>query len=362
MSEMQKPDSLDAITSIVAESTVVVPVGNRTKPALSHAGDSNAIHVSTSKYRGIVEYEPSEFTFTAKAGTTLREVIDVLRDKGQYLPFDPMLVEGGATLAGTVCAGLSGPGRFRYGGLRDFLLGAHLLTSDGNLVRVGGKVVKNAAGFDIPKLLVGSIGRYGLIVDLTFKVFPVAPAYRSFKIRCDSAKTAASMMQQIGRGRWEPDAVDFRNEEVMVRFSGPHESIAPIAADVEQQLGLTLSPVADDEAAAYWNEVIELSFAATDPFVVKIPSSPASFPQLVDKLDSLGDVQTHVSVGGAVVWAATSTESALQNLDPLLAAEGLQGLVVRGDTHVHWLGKRNESVIAKGIKSAIDPQAKFLPI
>ena len=104
---------------------------------------------------GVLEYEPSEFTFTALAGTPVRDIAAILAERGQYLPFDPMLVGAGSTLGGTVASGLSGPGRFRFGGLRDFILGVRFVDGGGRLLRLGGKVVKNSAGFDVPKFFVG---------------------------------------------------------------------------------------------------------------------------------------------------------------------------------------------------------------
>ena len=152
----------------------VLAIGARTKPRLSQVPNDVCL-ISTGALRGIVEYEPEEFTFTALAGTSVREIGQVLAEKGQYLPFDPMWVEAGATLGGTVAAGLSGPGRFRYGGVRDFILGVRFVDGRGRLLRMGGKVVKNCAGFDLPKFFVGSLGRYGALAEITFKVFP-APA------------------------------------------------------------------------------------------------------------------------------------------------------------------------------------------
>src|SRR4029450_4463398 len=90
-----------------------------------------------------------------------------LAARGQSLRCDPFLLDAGATLGGTVAAGLSGPGRFRYGGLRDFILGVRFVDGLGRLMHMGGKVVKNAAGFDLPKFLVGSLGRFGVLAELT---------------------------------------------------------------------------------------------------------------------------------------------------------------------------------------------------
>ena len=101
-----------------------------------------------SRLSGITAYEASDYTVTAKAGTPAEEVAQVLAEKGQYMPFDPLFSKAGATLGGTVASGTSGPGRFRYGGLRDFLIGLQFVDGKGKLVRSGGRVVKNAAGFD----------------------------------------------------------------------------------------------------------------------------------------------------------------------------------------------------------------------
>ena len=105
-------------------------VGSGTKPRL--AAD-HGTRITTTALCGIVEYDPSEFTITALAGTSLRELSATLAERGQYLPFDPPFVESGATLGGTVAAGLSGPGRFRYGGLRDFILGVRFIDGEGRL-------------------------------------------------------------------------------------------------------------------------------------------------------------------------------------------------------------------------------------
>ena len=154
-----------------------------------------------SRLSGVLEYEPGEFTFTALAGTPLASVDSLLAEHGQYLPFDPPLAERGATLGGTVAAGLSGPGRYRYGGVRDFILGVRFVDGAGALVRGGGKVVKNAAGFDLPKLMVGSLGQLGVLVELTLQSLPAAgghadactpssPAWRRRWRRCTALYTA----------------------------------------------------------------------------------------------------------------------------------------------------------------------------
>src|SRR5690606_9356314 len=157
----------------------VAVVGGGSKAGLV-AGDAE-VRIDLSALRRLVEYDPGEFTFTAAAATPLREVREMLAAHGQYLPFDPPLADAGATLGGTVAAGRRGPGRLRYGGVRDFLIGIRFVDGRGALVQGGGKVVKNAAGFDLPKLMVGSLGRLGILTELTFKVFPAPPATASLR-------------------------------------------------------------------------------------------------------------------------------------------------------------------------------------
>src|SRR5260370_29670355 len=110
------PETIAELVEAVRAAPKLLAVGAGTKPRLAA---SDAVKLCISKLTGILEYEPSEFTFTALAGTPVREIATALDEKGQYMPFDPMCVGAGATLGGTVASGLSGPGRFRYGGVRD---------------------------------------------------------------------------------------------------------------------------------------------------------------------------------------------------------------------------------------------------
>src|SRR5207237_6012057 len=168
----------------------------------------DATRLSTAGLRGILEYDPSEFTFTALAGTPVKEIAATLAERGQYLPFDPLCLDAGATLGGTVASGVNGPGRFRFGGLRDFILGVKFVDGLGRLLRLGGKVVKNAAGFDVPKFMVGSLGRFGALIEITFKVFPRPAATLTLKLRVDGAESARRIIIEAANSRWQPEAID----------------------------------------------------------------------------------------------------------------------------------------------------------
>ena len=122
-------------------------------------------------YRGIVAYEPSELYITAKCGTPLSEIEAVLAEKGQMLAFEPPHFAG-ATVGGCVAAGLSGPRRQQAGAVRDFVLGLKLIDGTGQELDFGGQVMKNVAGYDVSRLIAGSMGTLGLIAEVTLKVLP----------------------------------------------------------------------------------------------------------------------------------------------------------------------------------------------
>src|SRR3954467_6679911 len=225
------PESIPGIVDAVRSTPHLLAVGAGTKPRLSSV---DAVKLSTARLRGISEYDPSEFTFAAAAGTPIREIAAALAERGQSLPFDPMLVEAGATLGGTVAAGLSGPGRFRYGGLRDFILGVRFVDGMGRLLRLGGKVVKNAAGFDVPKFLVGSLGRFGFITEATFKVFPRPASQLTLRLEPADMPAAVHITMAASRARWELDALDLLPGELAMalRLAGPASAISELAKEI----------------------------------------------------------------------------------------------------------------------------------
>ena len=161
----------------------VLPVAGGTKPGVSTPRGHDVQQLDLSGLSGVLEYDPAELTITALAGTPVREVDSALEEHGQHLPFDPPLMAAGATLGGVVATGASGAGAWRHGGVRDFIIGVRFVDGTGRLVAGGGKVVKNAAGFDLPKLMVGSAGRLGVIVQLSFKVFPRPIATTTARVR-----------------------------------------------------------------------------------------------------------------------------------------------------------------------------------
>ncbi|MGE4240188.1 glycolate oxidase subunit GlcE [Ramlibacter sp.] len=149
---------------------------------------------------GIVSYEPSELVVTARAGMPLVELEAVLAERGQCLPFDAPHFGGGATVGGMVASGLSGPARASVGSVRDYVLGLTLVNGRAETMIFGGQVMKNVAGYDVSRLMAGALGTLGLIVEVSLKVLPIAPAEATLKFEM----TAAEAIRQLNSWGGKP--------------------------------------------------------------------------------------------------------------------------------------------------------------
>ncbi len=308
----------------------VIVVGAGTKPRLAKVGDDFA-RIATARLRGLVEYEPSEFTFTALAGTPLKEIVAALAERGQYLPFDPGLAAAGATVGGTLAAGLSGPGRFRFGGLRDFILGVQFVDGEGRLLRMGGKVVKNAAGFDLPKFFVGSLGRFGALAEVTFKVFPRPPATRTLRLEAKDAAAKAELMCTAASARWEIDALDALGAEMLARWPG--------------------ATMTSGDAAYLWQSVGGFSWAHSGGTLAKVALAPAQVANFIATIRAQAGARGWVSAGGNVGYVSLPPGAALPALP-------WPAVTLRGDAAL-WPGVKPRFEIMAAVKRALDPQNRF---
>lgn len=149
-------------------------------------------------YRGIVAYQPSELYITVRGGTPLAEIEAALAERGQMLAFEPPHF-GGATAAGCLAAGLAGPRRQQMGAVRDFVLGVKLIDGTGQVLDFGGQVMKNVAGYDVSRLLAGSLGTLGLIAEVSFKVLPRPVAEATLQFAMDESEAIARLNEWGGR-------------------------------------------------------------------------------------------------------------------------------------------------------------------
>lgn len=218
--------------------------------------------LDTTGLRGIVSYEPSELVVTVAAGTPLAELQALLAQHGQCLPFEPPHLgwsapaAGPATVGGMVAAGLAGPARASVGGVRDYVLGLHLLNGRGEPLVFGGQVMKNVAGYDVSRLMVGALGTLGLITEVSLKVMPQAPAEATLVWALDQAPALEQLHRwgaqplPLNASCWLPGLPAGAPGQLLVRLRG---AVAAVEAAGRQMLreqpGTRLDPTL---AAAHW--------------------------------------------------------------------------------------------------------------
>lgn len=330
-----RPTSIAEIQEAVLSRERVQVIGGGTKPAL-RAPEYPVI--SLRDYAGISQYEPSEYTITARAGTKVADLTDALQEHGQFLPFDPPFLDSGSTIGGMLATGLNGPGAFRFGGLRDFILAVRFLDGRGRDLRGGGKVVKNAAGFDLPKFFVGSLGRFALLTELTFKVFPQPPASLSLRFDCPTPARTQELMATLAAGPWECDAIEYEplSAAVIVRFRGHEEALQARAERVRSSLKNEAETLTATEAKAYWLARREFTWAGSALF-----KAPISLGQIA-RLESAMTSTAHrvYSIAGNLGWFSERPPT------PCLAIRGTPKSAPRSD-------------VSDRLKALFDPEGRF---
>lgn len=344
------PTTLDELVDAVRSAPRVIAVGAGTKPRLSRVADE-FVRISTAKLRGIIDYEPTEFTFTALAGTPLKEIGAALAERGQYLPFDPLLADAGSTIGGSIAAGLSGPGRFRFGGLRDFILGVRFVDGEGRLLRLGGRVVKNAAGFDVPKFFVGSAGRFGVLAEVTFKVFPRPAATRTLRIEAKDIASKAEILSAAANTRWELDALDAALEEpaVFARMGGPPAALEPLTTEILARWPGAVLTAGD--ASYFWQAITGFRWAHSGGTLVKVALTLAQVTEFAAIVRAQPGLRGWVSAGGNVGYISAPAGAAI----PVLS---WPAMTLRGEGPL-WHGPRRNFAIMRAVKTALDPQGRF---
>ena len=334
--------------------------------AVQHSGADTAEHtLDTTALSGIVNFEPTELVITARAGTPLADIEAALAAQNQYLPFEPphfaRANAGTATLGGAVASALSGPARVSAGAVRDYVLGATLLNGKGEVLRFGGEVMKNVAGFDVSRLLCGSLGSLGVIVDVSLKVLPLAPAEASlrFSMTQDEAitrcNTWAAQPLPLNASAWLPDRNDAGNGTLTLRLRGAQ------AAVQAAQRSLGGDRVPDAEAAAFWQAVREQTlswFASTWPGDSQAALWRLSLPGTAHALDLPGTQL--VEWFGGLRWLISAAPAPLIR-DAARQAGGHAARFRGGDPAVPAFAAPGAPLdrIQRNVKAAFDPHGVF---
>lgn len=201
------PQTIEQVSAVLREAhrqgLAVAPVGCGAFLHLGGIPRRYQLALSLSRLARLVDYQPTDMTVTVEAGMTLGQLQRVLGEHGQWLPLDPPLPDR-ATVGGVIAANLSGPARLSQGTIRDFLLGLRVVQADGTVVKGGGRVVKNVAGYDLPKLYCGSFGTLGVIVEATCKVRPRPAAHAVLSLALPSPGEAMGLVQRILGSELQP--------------------------------------------------------------------------------------------------------------------------------------------------------------
>jgi glycolate oxidase FAD binding subunit len=217
--------------------------------------------LDTRAHAGVVDYEPSELVITARCGTPLAEIEALLARQGQMLAFEPPRFGAGATIGGVVAAGLSGPRRMAAGSVRDFVLGAKLVNGAGEVLNFGGQVMKNVAGYDVSRLLAGSMGTLGLIAEVSLKVLPLPVREATLRLPLDEIAALRRLNEWAGQPL--PLSASCWSDGVLsVRLSGADSAVA--AALEKLGAGGAASVMPENDARTLWDSLRDQSHAFFD--------------------------------------------------------------------------------------------------
>ena len=253
--------------------------------------------ISTAGLRRVLEYEPRDLTVSVEAGMPWRELTQLLANNRQMVPLDPAFADR-ATVGGVIAANSSGPRRRLYGTARDMVIGMRFATVDGKVVETGGMVVKNVAGLDMAKLMIGSFGTLAAITVVNFKVFPIPAESRTFAMNFETAAEAFAERDRIIQSPLQPAAIDIINWpsgfRLLLRASGNPRVVNRYAKEL---------PFAKEEPDSIWDQIREFTprFLAEHPKGVVVPIN-CKLTEMVAIVERL-NVPVIARAGSGVIYA-----------------------------------------------------------
>jgi glycolate oxidase FAD binding subunit len=317
---VEVPATIDALREAVArgssEGMGIYPQGGRT--ALDYGGSParDGVAVDLRMLNRVVDYPAADMTITLEAGLTLKELHATLAREGQRLPIDAPRADR-ATIGGVYATNTSGPRRYGAGRPRDFIIGVGFVTAEGRLVRGGGRVVKNVAGYDFPKLMTGSLGTLGIVAELTLKVVPRPEASAVVWIECERLEDASRAVDHFHADRTRPKSLELLNAAASERARGLgapapetpwcvavglEDNRASVRFQVEEiarAFGARRVRVGeDDESERSWSALTAIGEAALFPVGLVATLRPSEIASLVAELDpARWCIQAHAGSG-----------------------------------------------------------------
>jgi len=304
--------------------------------------------LDTRAYAGVVDYEPTELVITARCGTPLAEIEALLAERGQMLAFEPPRYDAASTIGGVAAAGLSGPRRAAVGALRDFVLGAKLMDAKGEVLNFGGQVMKNVAGYDVSRLLAGSLGTLGLITEVSLKVLPQPVREETIRFELDEIAALRAVNEWAGQPL-PVSATCWQRGVLTVRLSGAD---AAVKFALAQLGGERVS-----DAAAFWDSLRDQThdfFAAPELWRLSLPPVASAL--------ILGGEQL-IEWGGAQRWLHAAPSAAADIRRSVAAAGGHATLFRAQDKSAGAFHPLAPAVarIHERLKANFDPAGIFNP-
>jgi glycolate oxidase FAD binding subunit len=378
-----EPGSPDEIARVLktasAAALQVIPRGGATKMNWGNPPRGGDLILSTLRLNRVVEHAWGDMTATVEAGCTLRQLQQTLAEHGQRLALDPPWSDK-ATIGGILATNDSGPLRIRYGSLRDLIIGITLALADGTLAKSGGKVVKNVAGYDLPKLATGSLGTLGIITQAIFRLHPIPRESRSLSFSAPDNTAMNALVLAILDSKLVPTglqvcAADTSLPEVDLRFEG---TAAGCEAQVDQAMRLAAGSRQVEAQADVWNAPAALWSGAEPSVVCKFTLLPASMGTFFAKVRGVAE-RAHLRwrlVAQAVGAGCLRLEgdgaapdvfpSAIVELRQALEAHGGSLAVLRCPLEVKskldvWGSSGDALPVMKSVKAQFDPTGVLNP-
>ena len=287
----------ESIRAAAASKTPLRLRGGGTKDFYGQSLEGEVL--DTRGYSGVVAYEPSELVITARCGTALAEIEAAMRERGQMFAFEPphFARSGQATFGGMVAAGLSGPRRQAAGALRDFVLGVKIMSSRGEALSFGGQVMKNVAGYDVSRVMAGSLGTLGLILEASLKVLPLPIAEATLRLELPEDR-AIEMLNKWGGKPLPISASAWTGGELGVRLSGAGAAVKAAREEIGGEL------VDAVQGERFWAGIREhtASFFGNDAPLWRI-----SVPSAASPLKLQGEQM--IEWGGALRWFCSHADA-----------------------------------------------------
>lgn len=335
---------IEAIKQASVRKMPVKIIGGNSKSFYGRKIEGEELDVSA--YKNIVSYEPTELVVTARCGTPISEVEALLAGQNQMLPFEPPHFAESATVGGTIVCGLSGPARPYTGSVRDYVLGVRMINGKGEDLTFGGQVMKNVAGFDVSRLMTGTLGTLGVILEVSFKLLPKPEATITIQQECDQQQ-AITLMNKLAGQALPLSAACYEQGKLSFRLSGFSSAIE----SARKEIGGELLPNDD----AYWRSIKEHEhdYFVGDKSLWRIAVPPATEP-----LDLCGDC--FIEWGGAQRWFRSDLP-AKQIREVVHAQKGHATLFRHGNDYVDVFSPLSPEIkkIHQRLKESFDPDGIF---